>query len=176
MTSDHSADLARMIADLEAKQKALGEAIDRLRFVMNPAAANGAPSDSPGSGASRTELPVGAFLNKSIPAAVVLYLSSVRQKQSVRQVAAALKEGGLESKAKKFEGAVNTALNRLKDSGKVLRFPDGWALASHYPAHIRASAHPNHKATRTEPAGQAESTEQPRGESSEQQQDDPAAV
>ena len=162
MTSDNSADLAQMIAALEAKQRALGEAIDKLRFVMNPAGNGIVPEHSGGGGSDvppGTELPVGAFLNKSIPAAIELHLASVRQKQTVRQVAAALRAGGLESKAKKFENAVNTALNRLKDSGKVLRFPDGWALASLYPPHIRASAQPSAKTNRAEGAGQSEQAE-----------------
>ena len=51
---------------------------------------------------------------------------------------------------------MNTALHRLRESGKVLRFSDGWALASLYPPHIRASAQRSQKINRTEGAGQAE--------------------
>ena len=33
---------------------------------------------------------------------------------------------------------VGTALHRLKNEGMVLRFADGWDLASHYPDGLRA--------------------------------------
>ena len=123
---------------------------------MNPTASPGVMEHSDGGIPdvnARTELPVGAFLNKSVPEAIELYLSSVRQKQTGRQVADALKAGGLESKAKKFDNAVNTALHRLMKAGKVLRFSDGWALARFYPPHIRTSAQASPKTSRTENGG-----------------------
>jgi hypothetical protein len=85
------------------------------------------------------ELPTGALLGKSLPAAIKLYLSAVKKKQTIREIATALKEGGVESTAANFEGPINGALFRLKAAGDVLRFKDGWALADFYPANIRAS-------------------------------------
>ena len=83
------------------------------------------------------ELPTGALLGKSLPAAITLYLSAVKKKQTIREIATALKEGGVESTAANFEGPVNGALYRLKASGEVLRFKDGWALADFYPESLR---------------------------------------
>jgi hypothetical protein len=85
------------------------------------------------------ELPVGAFRNKSIPEAIKLFLASVRRKQTIRQIAQGLKDGGLESTARNFETTVAGAIYRLQDSGDVLKFKDGWDLALSYPEHIRKS-------------------------------------
>lgn len=86
------------------------------------------------------DLPEGAFLGKSIPACIKLYLSSVKKKKTVKEIAAALKEGGVETTADSLEGPVTTALNRLKAASEVLRFKDGWGLPEWYPAHIRGAA------------------------------------
>ncbi|MCA1649271.1 MAG: hypothetical protein LC753_03010 [Acidobacteria bacterium] len=90
---------------------------------------------------SRTpiELPVGAFRNKSIPEAIKLFLAAVRRKQTIRQIAEGLKEGGLETTSRNFETTVAGAIYRLQDSGDVLKFKDGWDLTASYPAHIRKS-------------------------------------
>jgi hypothetical protein len=84
------------------------------------------------------ELPTGAFLNMSIPEAIRLYLSAVKKKQTAREIASALKEGGMESTAANWETTVTGALHRLKTAGAVLRFKDGWGLADHYPDSLRA--------------------------------------
>ncbi len=84
------------------------------------------------------ELPVGAFRNKSIPDAIRLFLSAARQKQTIRQIAEGLKDGGLESTARHFETTVTGALHRLKKAGVLMKFKDGrWDLAESYPDHIR---------------------------------------
>jgi len=84
------------------------------------------------------ELPRGALLGKSLPAAITLYLSAVKQKKTIREIATALKDGGVESTSGNFENIVTGALNRLKRSGQVLRFKDGWSLAEFYPDNLRA--------------------------------------
>lgn len=86
------------------------------------------------------DLPEGAFLGKSIPQCIKLYLSAARKKKTVKEITAALIEGGVESTSSKFDNTVTSSLNRLKIAGEVLRFKDGWALPEWYPAHIRASA------------------------------------
>jgi hypothetical protein len=86
-----------------------------------------------------TELPRGAFLGKSIPGAVKLYLYAMKKKQTDREIAVALREGGVESTSDNFEKVVTGCLNRMKMSGEVLRFKDGWGLAEFYPAHLRSS-------------------------------------
>jgi hypothetical protein len=84
------------------------------------------------------ELPTGAFLGKSIPAAVKLFLQAARRKQSVKDISTALREGGIESTSANFETTVTSALHRLKANGEVLRFKDGWALAEFYPEGLRS--------------------------------------
>src|SRR5271157_6229432 len=85
------------------------------------------------------DLPEGAFYGKSLPACVELYLSATpMKKRTNKEIAAALREGGVESNASNFDTVVNGALFGLKKTGKVLRFKDGWGLAEWYPAHIRA--------------------------------------
>jgi hypothetical protein len=85
-----------------------------------------------------TDLPKGAFIGKSLPACIELYLSAVKKKKTNREIAVALREEGVESNAKHFDNVVTGALFGLKKAGKVLRFKDGWGLAEWYPAHIRA--------------------------------------
>ena len=86
------------------------------------------------------DLPEGAFLGKSVPACIKLYLSAARKKKTIKEIALALKEGGVESTSDSFENVVTGAINRLKISGEVLRFKDGWGLPEWYPAHIRSAA------------------------------------
>lgn len=88
------------------------------------------------------DLPDGAFLGKSIPACVKIYLSAARKKKTLKEVASALRDGGVETTSDNFEGSVYTALLRLKNAGEVLRFKDGWGLSEWYPANLRGSAAP----------------------------------
>lgn len=85
------------------------------------------------------DLPDGAFFGKSVPACVKLYLSAARKKKTAKEIAAALREGGVETTAGSFEGIVNTALIRLRTAGEVLKFKDGWGLSEWYPANMRTS-------------------------------------
>jgi hypothetical protein len=85
------------------------------------------------------DLPDGAFFGKSIPACVKLYLSTARKKKTTKEIAAALREGGVETTAGNFESPVTTALNRLRAAGEVLRFKDGWGLSEWYPANLRSN-------------------------------------
>jgi hypothetical protein len=84
------------------------------------------------------DLPTGAFLGKSIPAAIKLYLMAARKKKTARDIAAALKEGGVESTAANFENMITGSLHRMRGFGDVLKFPDGWTLAEFYPESMRA--------------------------------------
>lgn len=61
----------------------------------------------------------------------------MKKKQTIREIATALREGGVESTASNFEGPVGGALYRLRDAGEVLKFKDGWALAEFYPESLR---------------------------------------
>jgi hypothetical protein len=97
------------------------------------------------------DLPQGAFMGKSVPACIELYLSAVRKKKTNKEIVDALREGGVESNSK-LDNTVNAALFKLKSNGVVLRFKDGWGLSSWYPAHIRA-VNPAAPAKRTKKKG-----------------------
>jgi hypothetical protein len=86
------------------------------------------------------DLPQGAFNGKSVPACVKLYLSASKRKKTVKEIASALRDGGVESTSDNFDNVVTGALFRLKHNSEVLRFKDGWGLPEWYPAHIRAAA------------------------------------
>jgi hypothetical protein len=138
-------DLAGMIKALTIHREAIDAAITNLMVASGGMVATteggGASVFAPASSGSPqpTELPRGAFLGKSLPAAVKLYLSAVIKKQTLREIAVALREGGVESTSDNFEGVISGALHRMKANGEVLQFKEGFALAEFYPAHIRAS-------------------------------------
>ena len=140
-------DFADFLAVLEAKRAALDALIGSYRHAMSIGAL-GQPGDidmsSVASGAGLggkssgpIDLPQGALLGMSLPAAIKLYLSAARRKQTTREITTALKEHGVESTSRHFENTVTTALHRLKTAGDVLKFADGWALAEFYPENLR---------------------------------------
>jgi hypothetical protein len=127
--------LDALIAGLEAAiaSGALGPAIE------GTAAASGISTGIPPLG-KPMDLPAGAFLGKSLPEAIRLYLEAQRQRKTMKEIAVALREGGVVSTSDDFESVVQAALQRIKSAGHVLKFPDGWGLAEWYPASFRASS------------------------------------
>ncbi len=137
--------LATLLADMEAKKAALDAAMVAIRAAI-VAGALGAPGDyqpAPTSAGSTVQpagfadLPRGAFLGKSATEAIKLYLSTVRRKQTNKEIAQALRDGGLES-AGDFGNYITSALFRLKKEGTLLRFDDGWGLSEWYNEAFRA--------------------------------------
>jgi hypothetical protein len=146
--------VSSFIAVVEAKIKALQGLLESLKSAVAVGAlgaAEGVDISSLATGLATGEigqpidLPDGAFFGKSIPACVKLYMSAAKKKKSIKEIASALREGGVESTSDNFESVVTGALNRLKSGGEVLRFKDGWGLAEWYPANMRASAPPGVK-------------------------------
>ncbi len=148
-------DFGEFLAVLEAKRAALDALIGTYRAALSLGAL-GQPGDvdvtayrgqsGPGGGAA-IELPQGALLGKSLPAAIHLYLSAARRKQTTKEIVTALREGGVESTSRNFENTVATALYRLKSAGAVFKFNDGWGLTEFYPESIRSrfAAQTDHK-------------------------------
>jgi hypothetical protein len=138
--------LGAMLVNLQKMRAGIDSAIAGLTVAI---AASGAmvpnvesadsSSFTPQANHQPMELPRGAFLGKSLPAAIKLYLSAVMKKQSIREIATALRDGGVESTSDNFEGVITGCLNRMKVSGEILRFEDGWALAEFYPERLRVS-------------------------------------
>ena len=138
-------DYATIVADMKAKRSALDLSITALETAM-AAGALGQGMEVLNSGGQPTatgqpmELPVGAFLQKSIPEAVRLYLTAMRQRKTTKEIVTALQGGGMVSMSDNFESVVNACLQRLKSSQEVLKFSDGWGLAEWYPPSFRPSA------------------------------------
>jgi hypothetical protein len=132
-----------LLSDAEAKQAALAAYVAALKVAL----ASGALGKTVDIGVSQglgdvggvpDELPVGAFNNKSVPAAIKLYLAAVKTKRSTAQIAAALKDGGVESLSRNFQEVVRSALGKLKNDGELARFPDGgWKLTEQIPQALR---------------------------------------
>src|SRR5687767_575917 len=100
-----------------------------------PPSENPARRDDPG---KAIDLPVGIFRGKTIPEAIEIFLAARRRKQTNKEIAQGLKDGGIHSTSNNFEATLATALGRMRDDGKLLRFPDGWDLASSYPESLRS--------------------------------------
>ena len=90
------------------------------------------------SNAGPIDLPVGVFRDKGLREAIPIYLRAGRRKQTNKEIAIGLQAGGFPTTSENFEATVSTALYRLKTEGVVLRFPDGWDLASSYPDSLRS--------------------------------------
>jgi len=140
-------DYAAMLADAEAKKAALEALIAGLRAALAAGALGVSVPDLPsvapttvgGPPAESLTLPRGAFLGKTVREAIKLYLSAIRQKKSNKEIAQALRDGGMES-AGNFDNTVTHGLFRLKKDGVILRFDDGWGLADWYPESFRNRA------------------------------------
>jgi hypothetical protein len=138
---NQSGDLAAIIRNLKARRADLDTSIASLeRAYGSTISDDGLSSPIVLNGADQlpTELPRGAFLGKSLPAAVKLYLSAMKKKQTIREIATALREGGVESTSDNFENVITGCLNRMKSNGELLRFKDGWGLPEFYPESLRA--------------------------------------
>src|ERR1700722_6017337 len=116
MASDNelkTLDYGVFLADLEAKRTVLDQAIASVKAVM----ASGAMgisvgdvlpviSDSASIRLHGGEIPVGAFLGKSIPEAAKLCLQITKKKLTTREIAESLQRGGIETKAKTSFAAI----------------------------------------------------------------------
>jgi ribosomal protein S25 len=164
-------DYGAFLADLEAKRAVLDAAISSLRAAMSAGAIGISEGTSYVNLAATVvnpsihngEIPAGAFLRKSIPEAAKLYLSTVRKKQTTKEIADALLEGGLETNAKDFEVTVGTGLYRVsKKTGEFVRLKDGaWGLAEWYPSTMRVlpEKHATHRGRKAKKAKKTKAKE-----------------
>src|SRR5712691_4847178 len=106
-------DYAAVIADLKAKIGALQRMVASLEAIGSGALGNlSTISVETGTliSGEAVELPRGALLGKTLPEAIKLYLGSVKKKQTNKEIAAALREAGVESKGANFYSLVGGAL------------------------------------------------------------------
>ncbi len=120
----------RYRAALAVESGQLGD-IDVSAFTSQTPGAGRTPNNAP------VDLPTGAFRNTGVAEAIRIYLAAARRKRTVSEIAAALTEGGLVSTAKDFERSLLSTLHRLRESGELLQFKDGWDLAASYPEALR---------------------------------------
>lgn len=146
-------DFHGVLAAFEAQYAALGEMIAKLRAYIALSGASMSVSVGVESNGGQNfgvisprEVPPGAFHGLSIPKAAVMYLKMVKQKQKSTDIAAALKQGGIETQSKNFSNQVHAALDRAA-SGKnaeVMKLHDAyWGLREWFPASIRANVAAN---------------------------------
>jgi hypothetical protein len=139
-------DYGAFLADLEAKRAVLDQAIASLKAVMAAGSMEGMSSVN---GAVTLvspvmhggEVPAGAFHGMKIPAATKLYLSIINKKQTTKEIADGLREGGMETAGKDFEVIVGSALYRITKGSdrEIVRLKGGyWGLAAWWPAGVRA--------------------------------------
>ena len=143
-------DYNAILADMKVKRSALDTSIAGLEAALaSGALGQAAEGEGSTSGSSTVtgiplgqpmDLPSGAFLGKSMPDAIKLYLSAVRQRKTARDIATALKAGGMVSTSDDFESVVQASVQRLKSMGHLLKFADGWGLTEWSPPGFRPSA------------------------------------
>jgi hypothetical protein len=101
-------------------------------------------TDSASLGLHGGDVPIGAFLGKSIPEAAQLCLQIVKRKLTSREIAEYLKKGGIESSSKNFPLQVHSILSRAVKSSsttKLLKLDRSyWGLVDWYPAGMRSSS------------------------------------
>ena len=152
--SETKIDYEAILVDLEAKKAAIETAIAGLKAAMSAFGTTegtsfvklGATLVNPSMHGG--EVPAGAFLGKSIPESAKLYLSIAKSKKTTREIADALRKGGMETSSTNFENIVHAGLNRaMKNTGAFLRVGKAWALPEWYPAGMRAvqDKRENHK-------------------------------
>ncbi len=146
--STESLDYTAILADLEAKKAALEQTIASFRQAMAAGALGQMSSDGTvipslnGPSFTGGEVPAGAFLGKSITESTRLYLEIVKKKQTTREIADALRKGGMESTSNDFVGIVNAGLNRAHKSPNsgIVKVGTQWGLAGWYPKGITSGA------------------------------------
>jgi hypothetical protein len=141
-------DWGAVVAELEAKRAALDKAIASLRVVIASGVLFAAAEDAMPAMADSVgvlhggEVPIGAFLGKSIPEAAKLCLQIVKKKMTTREIAESLQKGGIETTAKtSFPSIVHSILMRATRSGTgILKLDRShWGLAEWYPSGMRAA-------------------------------------
>ncbi len=142
-------DYNAVLADLEARKAALEHAIASLKVIMRSGVLIGKfvdsmppMADNVAVGIHGGDVPVGAFLGKSIPEAAKLCLQIVKRKLTSREIAEFLKKGGIETTAKNFPTQVHSILTRATKShtSPILKLDRSyWGLADWYPTGLRSS-------------------------------------
>jgi hypothetical protein len=149
-------DYESILAGMEAERAALDTAIAGLRAYLNKGTTD--PLSGPG-GPTVLAKPIDpsmirddAFFGLSIGEAAKKYLTLVKRKQSVREIAEALERGGLPHTSSNFVNTVGTMLNRAAiNDAELVRVGRGeWGLSGWY-GNRRPKPEPPKKSKRAKP-------------------------
>lgn len=138
MASENDPIIAALRARIAGFQAALDSYLAAIALDGQPGDGGASAGAGPGTPRQAIDLPVGVFRDKGVKEAIEIFLGAGRRKQTNKEIADGLKRGGIATTSGNFESTVATALFRLKSDGKVLRFDDGWDLASSYPDSLRS--------------------------------------
>ncbi len=159
-------ELSTWLEELEAEHAARALVIASVRQRLGLAAdgdLGGQSAPNHTGGKRGTEVVTGplrsdTFFRLSVPDAIKKYLAMAKRPQSPKEIAVALKQGGVLSQAAHFYANVTTALKRLKDSGDVVNTKEGWGLAAWYPNKPKADVPaPKKKTARAKPVSRKKS-------------------
>ena len=129
-------DYRRVIEKLKIQRDALTNAIDALNIFIKAGSLPDLPepSEMPAKPIDPASIPDDAFFGLSIAEATKKYLSLVKKKQTIKEIAEALDRGGLPHTSSNFLNTVGTMLNRsaVYDSELVRVGRGAWGLASWY--------------------------------------------
>jgi hypothetical protein len=117
-----------VLADLEAQRDAIEKAISGIRIMLK---ARRRGVTGPGKQAEVIE--PNAFTGMSIPVAIQKYMEFERKPRAIKDIAQALKAGGLESDSDTFTNTVSSALRRLAAKGIVYKRKRIWILKERKP-------------------------------------------
>jgi len=142
-----------VIAELEAKRDLLDKAIASFRAIQASGVLFGstegampAMADSVAVSLHGGDVPVGAFLGKSIPEAAKLCLQITKRKMTTREIVDSLLKGGIETTAKtSFPSIVHSILMRaVRAGGGIVKLDRShWGLAEWYPRGIASNTRTN---------------------------------
>lgn len=111
------------------------ESIDPNNLPTAPSGGSSTPSFAQLNGA--IDLPTGIFRDKGLADAIRLLLTAAKRKTPFKEIKTALLQGGLATTAEDFDPTLSGTLNRMKRTGELLQFKEGWDLAASYPESFR---------------------------------------
>ena len=150
-------DYGAFLRDLETKRAVLDQAIASIRAVLTGGEGTEGMSfvklagDIANPTMHNGDVPIGAFLGRSIPEAAKLCLQIVKRKLTSREIAEFLKKGGIESTSKNFPTQVHSILTRASkssDSPIVKLDRSYWGLAEWYPSGMRTVGTPEKRSNK----------------------------
>lgn len=110
------------------------------------------------------EMPTGVFRGQGLSDAIRLYLSMAKRKQTNQEIKNALFEGGLATTSEYFDQTLSSTLHRMRKTGELLQFKDGWDLAASYPDSFRQRMTDANDSTPKGPVGRRRKHRRKKGE------------